>query len=129
MTVQIIEIGGHEMAVLPVAEYRRLIDAVEDRADVAAAEKAELARVSGEEYLPAEFVDRLLAGENALRVWRQFRGLTAIKLSALSGIDQSRISELENDKAQGKPSTWRALADALGVMVDDILPLRDEAIG
>ena len=33
------------------------------------------------------------------------------------------ISEIENGKAQGKPSLWRAFADALGVTVDDILPL------
>lgn len=123
MTAQFIEVGGHRMAVLPIAEYEKLLEVVEDRADVVAAQNAEIRRHAGEEYVPASLLDRLLAGENALRVWRQYRNLTAIRLSELSGIDQSRISELENGKAQGKPSTWRALADALNVTVDDILPL------
>ena len=33
------------------------------------------------------------------------------------------ISQIENGKALGKPALWRALADALKVTVDDILPL------
>jgi DNA-binding XRE family transcriptional regulator len=123
MTAQIIEIAGHKMAVLPVAEYRHLLEAAEDQADILAAERAAERAEAGEEYLPSEIVDKLLAGENALRVWRKYRGLSAISLSQLSGIDQSRISELENGKAQGKPTTWRALARVLKVSVDDILPL------
>ena len=123
MTTQFIDIAGHRMAVLPALEYERLLNAVEDRADADAAAHAEARRRDGEEYLPAEFVDRLLAGENALRVWRQFRGLSAVRLSELANVDQSRISELENGKAQGRPATWRSLANALKVSVDDILPL------
>lgn len=123
MTAQFIEIAGHRMAVLPMGEYERLLAVVEDRADGEAAASAEARRLAGEEYVPSELVDRLIDGENALRVWRQYRGLTAMRLSELSGIDQSRISELENGKAQGKPATWRALADALNVIVDDILPV------
>lgn len=122
MTAQFIEIGGHRMAVLPIGEYERLLEVVEDRADIVAAGKAEDRRQAGEEYVPAALVDRLLGGENALRIWRQYRKMTAVRLSELSGIDQSRISELENGKAQGKPATWRALADVLNVTVDDILP-------
>ena len=122
MTAQIIEIAGHQMAVLPVSEYQCLLEAVEDHADCDAAAHAEERRHAGEEYLPAALVDKLLAGENALRVWRQYRGWTAVRLSEVSGVQQSRISELENGKAQGRPSTWRALAGALNVTVDDILP-------
>lgn len=123
MTVQIIEVAGQKMAVLPVAEYHKLLEAVEDQADADAAARAEQRRLAGEEYVPAQLVDQLISGENALRVWRTFRGMTAVQLSKASGVEQSRISELENGKAQGKPATWRALADALKVTVDDILPL------
>jgi DNA-binding XRE family transcriptional regulator len=123
MTAQIIEIAGQRMVVLPVVEYERLLGVVEERADGEAAARAEARRDAGEEYVPVELVDKILAGENALRAWRKFRGLTAVQLSEISNVDQSRISELENGKAQGKPATWRALADALNVAVDDILPL------
>jgi len=123
MTAQIIEIAGKKMAILPEDEYRELLDAVDEQSDLRVAERAERRRHEGEEYLPAELVDRLMGGENALRVWRNYRGMSAAGLSKASGVEQSRISELENGKAQGKPATWRALADALNVTVDDILPI------
>ncbi|MDP9057460.1 MAG: helix-turn-helix transcriptional regulator [Pseudomonadota bacterium] len=122
MTAQIIEIAGQRMAVMPVADYERLCEAIEDRSDGDSAVVAETRRLAGEEYISAAMVDRLLAGENPLRVWRQHRGLTLAVLGEQSGVLKSTISELENGKAQGKPVTWRALADALSVMVDDILP-------
>jgi DNA-binding XRE family transcriptional regulator len=123
MTAQIIEIAGQRMAVMPVAEYERLCEAIEDRNDGDAAAAAEARRAAGEEYISAAMVDRMLAGENPLRVWRQHRGLTLAALAEQSGVLKSTISDLENGKAQGKPATWRALAEALAVMVDDILPV------
>ena len=123
MTVQILEIAGQRMAVLPAEDYERLLEALEDRDDAELAEQAARRREAGEEYVPLEMVDKMLAGESALRVWRQYRGLTIDALGKSSGILKSAISELENGKALGKPATWRALADALKVTVDDILPL------
>lgn len=123
MTAQIIEIAGQKMAILPIADYERLLEAVEDQADVAAAEKASLRAAAGEEYVSADVVDSLLAGENALRVWRKHRNMTLDDLAEKSGVRKSSISELENGKEIGRPAKWRALADALDVTVDDILPL------
>lgn len=123
MSVQFIEINGRKMAVLPVDDYERLMEAVEDQDDIAAAERAERRRTAGEEYVPSEMVDRLVDGENALRVWRQYRQLSIARLAEVSGINKATISQLENEKAFGRPATWRSLADALRVTVDDILPL------
>ena len=122
MTVQIVEIGGRKMAVLPVAEYERLIDIVEDKADVAAATEAERRRIEGEEFIPAEIVDRILAGESPLRVWRTYRGITLDALAKAAGTSYSLLSRIETGKLQGRPAMWRRLADALNVSADDILP-------
>ena len=122
MSVQIVEIAGQKMAMLPVADYERLVDIVEDKADAAAAADAERRRAEGEEYLPAEMVDRLLAGENALRVWRKHRGLSQSKLAAMVGAGTSFISEIERGNRRGSPTLWRALSVALGVTIDDIMP-------
>lgn len=123
MTVQIVEIAGQKMAMLPVAEYERLIDIAEDKADASAAAEAERRRLDGEEYLPLEMVDQIMAGESALRVWRQYRGKTLNDLSKLTGLTQASLSRIECEAQRPKPATWRTLADALGVTVDDILPL------
>lgn len=125
MSVQFIEIDGRKMAVLPVEEYEHLLEALDDQADIAAAEDAEKRRAGGEEYVPMEMVDRLVDGENALRVWREYRHLSIGQLSELSRINKATISQLENGKAYGRPATWRALADALHVTVDNILPISD----
>ena len=122
MGVQIVEIAGQQMALLPVAEYERLMDLAEDRADIAAAMEAERRRREGEEFLPAAMVDRILDGENALRVWRQHRGLTLEALGRTVGARKSKLSEIENGIAKGEPALWRRLAEALNVSADDILP-------
>ncbi len=122
MTVQIVEIAGQKMAMLPIADYERLLDVAEDRSDVLAAMRAEERRQNGEEYLPAQMADRLIAGESALRVWRKHRGMTLQTLSKAAGIGQSFLSEIENGKRRGAPSLWRKLAEALDVSADDILP-------
>lgn len=124
MTVQFIEIAGQPMAVLPAEDYRRLVGLTEDRADLQAAEAAARRRDAGEDYLPAAMVDRLMAGESALRVWRQHRGLSGMALADRSGVHKAAISRIESGKRIGRPQTWRALATALGVDPTDIMPQR-----
>lgn len=123
MTVQIVEIAGQKMAVLPVAEYKRLIDIVEDKADALVAGEAEKRRQNGEEYLPVEMTDRIMAGESPLRVWRRYRGKTLSDLASLTGMTHASLSRIERNIQRPKPATWRALATALNVSIDDILPL------
>jgi DNA-binding XRE family transcriptional regulator len=122
MTVQFVEIAGQKMAVLPVADYERLVDMAEDRSDAIAAARAAQRREAGEEYVPAELVDAILAGQSPLRVWRKHRGLTLEQLAQATGARHATLSDIENGKAQGKPALWKSLANALDVAVDDILP-------
>jgi DNA-binding XRE family transcriptional regulator len=103
-------------------EHLWIDDIAEDRADALAASVAEQRLLAGEEYLPAELVDGILSGGNALRVWRKHRGMSLDELAQRSGTRKSHLSEIENGKAQGRPALWRALADTLNVSTDDILP-------
>ena len=122
MTVQIVEIAGQKMAMLPVAAYERLIDLAEDKADIFAAFEAENRRKEGEEYLPAEILDRILSGESALKVWRKYRSLSLEELGFAVGVTKGFLSQIENGISRGSPSLWRKLAEALKVSADDILP-------
>lgn len=122
MTVQIVEIAGQKMALLPVADYERLVDIVEDKLDVLAAVESENRRKEGEEYLPADMIDRILSGESALKVWRKHRGMTLEQLSRAVGTGQPTLSRIENGLLQGKAALWRSIAEALNVSIDDILP-------
>jgi hypothetical protein len=122
MGAQIVEIAGKKMAVLPVEDYERLLEMAEDREDILAAERAEMRRNAGEEYVPSELVDRILDGENPLRVWREYRKLSLKQLSETSGVGLSYISELERGLKKGPGQVWGKLARALNVSIDDILP-------
>jgi transcriptional regulator with XRE-family HTH domain len=65
----------------------------------------------------------ILAGESALKVWRNHRGMTLATLGNAAGVGQSHLSQIENGSRRGTLSLWRKLAEALAVSADDILPL------
>jgi probable addiction module antidote protein len=71
-----------------------------------------------EETFPAELVDRLLSGESPIRVWREFRGLTAAALAERLGVTPAHVSKLENGKGEPSVSLLRRLARVLAVDVE-----------
>lgn len=121
MTVQFLEIAGQRVVVLPVADYERLVEAAEDRADEAAARAAENRRENGEDYLPSSLVDQLLAGANPLRTWREFRGLSQTELADAAGCQQAMVSHIEQGRRTGTAPLLRKLASVLRTSVDDLV--------
>lgn len=118
--------SGERLAVLPETEYLALVDAAEETADREAVRRWKAAMDAGEEeMLPAALVDRILAGESPVRVWREHRGMTAQALAEVCGIAQSYLSQIETGKRDGTLETMAKLAGALGVLVDDLLPAGD----
>jgi len=116
---KIVTPGGETLIVLPEAEYEALLDA----ADIAAADKIMADIRSGKsELIPGKIVDRLLDGENRIRVWREHRGLSATELAAKAEISGAYLSELETGKKTGTVDTLRKLATALNVDLDDLVP-------
>ncbi len=114
--------AGEELVLLPRAEYERLVEAAEQLEDVAAYDEAKRRFAAGEEEaVPAAVVDRLLAGEHALRVWREHRGLSVSRLAAEAGLSQAYVSQIETGKREGSVASLAALASALGVAIEDIL--------
>ncbi|MAC81940.1 MAG: transcriptional regulator [Rhodobacteraceae bacterium] len=111
----------NEMVTIPREEYDRLQAAAEDLADLQSYDRAKAALAAGEEELvPAEYVNRLLNGENALRVYRDLRGLTQAALAAKAGVNRVTVTEIETGRKQGSVTTLRALATALDVTLDDL---------
>jgi DNA-binding XRE family transcriptional regulator len=121
--------NGDEMVVLPRAEYEALIDIAEMAADVSAYDEAKKRIVAGEdERVPGQFVDRLIDGENPVRVWRDFRGLSAKDLAAEAGISAAYLSEIETGKKEGSLSVLKAIAKILRVDLDDLIWSRSETM-
>lgn len=111
----------NEMVTIPKEEYDRLCAAAEDLSDLKAFDKMMAALSSGEdELIPAEYVERLLSGENALRVYRELRGLTQAALAELAGVNRVTVAEIETGRKQGSVDTLRKLASRLDVALDDL---------
>ncbi|WP_024509978.1 helix-turn-helix transcriptional regulator [Bradyrhizobium sp. ARR65] len=114
--------SGERMVLIPLEEYERLTEATEDAADARDLDEIKRRLATGEEELiPAEVVDRILDGENKLRVWREYRGMSAKDLAEATGLAAPYISQLENEKRDGTVETFKKIAAALRVDIDDIV--------
>ncbi len=111
-----------EMITIPLAEYRALRFAAEDHADLRAYDGAAAALAAGEdEAVPAEFADRMIAGESLLRAWREYRGLTQAALGEAAKVNRVQIANIEAGTRNGSIATMKRLAEVLGVAIDDLV--------
>jgi DNA-binding XRE family transcriptional regulator len=84
-------------------EHVGLRELAEDAQDAVALARFAKRYASGkEETVPVEVVDRVIPGEPPLRVWREFRGMTATQMAAAVQITPAHVSKIESGK--GEPS-------------------------
>ncbi len=67
----------------------------------------------------------LIEGRNPLRVIRKWRGLTQSALAGKANLRQAYLSELEAGKKTPSVEALRALARALDIDVETLLPPED----
>ena len=91
-------------------------------ADIQAYDEAQRAIADGEELVPSSVTYAILDGENPIRVWREHRGLTQQQLADLAGISKPYLSQLESGRRGGSIDVLSALARALGLSIDDLIP-------
>ena len=129
MNPQIISNRDQEpaFAVLPYDEYMALIERLELLEDLRDCKDFEerLAR-GGEELIPGDVVERLVGGENPVKVWREHRTLTQEELGAEIGLSGPYLSQIESGKREGTVKVYAALAKALGVDIGDLLATADQ---
>ena len=120
--VQFIKTGrGEELAVLPRDEYERLkaLAMSEDVGTARIVRKTKAAVAAGREILlPKKVVDRLAAGENPIRVLREWRDMTQTYISFRTDISQGHLSDIESGRRTGTPAALRKIADVLKVPLD-----------
>lgn len=106
-----------DMVTIPREEYDRLREAAEDLEDILAYDAAMKDRGEG---VPSEFANRIIDGEHPVRVYRDWRGLSAAELGRRSGVHPVQVHEIETGKKRGSVDTLKRLAEALGVRLDDV---------
>ena len=127
--VQILRDGeGHPtFAVVPFEDWDRILADLEDRLDAARADRV-LARIAaGEETIPGAVVHAIhVEHKSPLAAFRRWRGLKQVQLAQASGLNQAYISQIEAGKKTPSLDAMRALAAALDVSVDLLIPPRED---
>lgn len=121
--IQIIERDGKpEWAVLPYEEYLQLIEQAELLEDIRDFDTISAAIERGEEELiPSEVVYAILDGENPIKVWREYRGLTQQQLAGKVKISKPYLSQIETGKRTGTTEILSAIAKALDVSLEEVV--------
>jgi DNA-binding XRE family transcriptional regulator len=121
--VKILERNGKPaFVVLPYEDYQALRELADDADDARALARFARRHAAGEaQTVPIALVDRLMAGESPLRVWREHRGLTAAALAAAVDITPAHVSKLETGRGEPSISLLKRLSKVLDTDIDLLL--------
>jgi len=113
---------GKDTVTLSRKDWEAVIEALEDAKDIATVD-AFLARQSGgkNESVPAAFVQRLLAGEPPVRVYREWRGMKATELARAAEVKQPYLSAIETGAKPGSAAALKRIAAVLKVDLEDLV--------
>ena len=103
--------------------FENLANAIEDLEDelagiLAYARHQENAKAGRDLAMPRDQWARIRAGEAAVRVIREYRGLTQADLAEASGVARPEISAIETGARRGTIDTFKALAKVLRAPMD-----------
>jgi DNA-binding XRE family transcriptional regulator len=126
MSVQIIKQDDKpEWAVVPYEIYLELVEKAETLLDVQDYDSAKASLHRGDdELIPSEIVYAILDGENAIKVWRDFREMSQQELAEKAGISIPYLSQLETNKRTGTVEVLSAIAKTLNISLENIVPLQ-----
>lgn len=122
MEAQVLQLNGMKYAVLPYESYAKMIEILEDARDIADAKEiaARIERGEGE-YFPSEVINAILDGENKIKIFREYRGITQEALAEKINKSVAMIRKLENGSSDGSISTIKAISAALKVDVEMLI--------
>ena len=108
-------------AIAPAMTAITTLDAAMEDLEDAAAGYAALAE---DETYPGELIDSIAAGENPVRAFRKYRGMSQAALAEQAGVRQGTVSGIERGHL-ARVDTVAAIARALGTDIEMLLPLAD----
>ena len=103
---------------VPIDVFETLREKAEDYDDQIAYDDA---KHNAGEWIPAETAGRIIAGENKIKVWREYRGLTQTQLAQQADIAQATIAQLETGTRDGSIAVLKRIAGVLMVDLDDLV--------
>jgi DNA-binding XRE family transcriptional regulator len=117
----ILKEGQPEYAVLPYDLYAQLVEDADMLQAIRDFDDAKQAIANDEELIPAHVPYAIIDGDNPIKVWREYRGLTQKDLAQAAGISASYLSQIETGKREGTTAVLQAIARALNLILDDVV--------
>ncbi len=115
--------SGESIVIMPEAEFERLAALAEDASDLQTLATSQARLASGEDEMLGEAdLDALRLAPSPLAFWRVRRGLSKAELAARSGIPLPDLTAIEDGTVISDIVVSRALAEALGIDVEDLVP-------
>lgn len=115
------EAGVPAFVVIPYARFRAIAPEAAEAAlsDEALFDRA-VVEADGGAAVPHDVMVRLVDGENPLKVYREWRGLTQADLAAKIGVSEGYVSQVERGSRTLSRKAVAAAAAALGITPDDL---------
>jgi DNA-binding XRE family transcriptional regulator len=103
------------------SDFEALLEELEDAEDSNAVLQHDLEAARGDHKTPPLTVDefdRLVTGENRVKVWRQKMDMTQRQLAEYAHVSQSQLAEIEKGTKTGSVDTLKKIAQALNISLD-----------
>ena len=111
-----------EFAIMSRKDYDALVaratEADEDAGTARVIARARREIAAGAPLIPKEVADRIANGENPIRVFREWRGMTQQQLALEGGLTQGYLSDIETGRRRGTALRLRAVSHVLKIPLD-----------
>ena len=112
--------GQPAFAVIPWEEYERLTSE-DSAAQLSDIELYDLAVAEEGESFPVGLADEIIAGQNPVLVYRNYRNMTRAELAVAAGIDANYLSMIESGECVGSDKDLTVLAHVLNIDLEDLI--------
>ncbi|MBT4963586.1 MAG: helix-turn-helix domain-containing protein [Francisellaceae bacterium] len=109
--------GKAAFVVLPIKDYAKMLQALEEQEDIQAVEEF---FENSEETFPIEVAEQIADGVSPIKVFRQYRKLSQVKLADQVNVSKQYISQLESKDRDGSTRVLKKIAKILNVSLDDL---------
>jgi DNA-binding XRE family transcriptional regulator len=107
--------------------HAREVEDLEEQVDALVARLARI-ETANDEFISWDMHKRLSAGESAVKVWREHRGMSPTELAAAAGLSEEQLAALEAGDLEPGLRVVARLAHALRLDIDDLVPAEQDEI-
>ena len=117
ITIQKVNLYGNEYVFMPLNDFTKIKEALEDATDLANAEYIKTQLITGkEETFPSSVLDKIIDDNiSPIKVFREYRGITIDELANKLKRTSKYVISLENNSSKCSNKTLSKIASILNV--------------